>query len=470
MKTLLIRPFTDTTKGDSPPMSLMYLSSALKIRSMDVGLSDNCVDRNSMGDFSLRNKKVLKFLDLIAEDEPDLLGMTLFSGELNDIYEICKLIKREFKSLAIVLGGPHATAMPDETLAQIPECDFVVRGEGENILADLITGLSQNRSLREVRGLSFRENGRNYHCDDAEIICDLNSLPFPDRTSLIRHYRNGDYRSLAFGMPADILITSRGCPYSCHFCSKVCRDYRSRSPENVLGEIDWIIANISPRHIQVVDDSFTIEKDRCKKILSGIIERNYPCRFSVRSRANAIDPELLRLMKRAGVETIIYGLESGSPTMLKAFNKKTTVVQNIKACTMARKAGLNSIGNMLLFSPGENHKTLKETGAFIRKAGPTVAKFLVLTPLPQTKIYKDAKSNGSLVGDWKVGENAPWIKLDEFDNLAVMEKIARKMFLKTFFGPLRLLRILKSYGKSFFRSPLFSGKMIYLSMRAKIKY
>jgi radical SAM superfamily enzyme YgiQ (UPF0313 family) len=137
---------------------------------------------------------------------------------------------------------------------------------------------------------------------------------------------------------------------------------------------------------------------------------------------------------------------------------------------MARKAGLNSIGNMLLFYPGENHKTLKETGAFIRKAGPTVAKFLVLTPLPQTKIYKDAKSNGSLVGDWKVGENAPWIKLDEFDNLAVMEKIARKMFLKTFFGPLRLLRILKSYGKSFFRSPLFSGKMIYLSMRAKIKY
>jgi anaerobic magnesium-protoporphyrin IX monomethyl ester cyclase len=130
-------------------------------------------------------------------------------------------------------------------------------------------------------------------------------------------------------MPADILITSRGCPYSCHFCSKVCRDYRSRSPENVLGEIDWIIANISPRHIQVVDDSFTIEKDRCKKILSGIIERNYRCKFSVRSRANAIDPELLRLMKRAGVETIIYGLESGSPTMLKAFNKKTTVVQNI---------------------------------------------------------------------------------------------------------------------------------------------
>jgi hypothetical protein len=116
MKTLLIRPFTDTTKGDSPPMSLMYLSSALKSRSMDIRLSDNCVDRNSMGVFSLKNRNVLKFLDLIAEDEPDLLGMTLFSGELNDIYEICKLIKREFISLAVVLGGPHATAMPDETL------------------------------------------------------------------------------------------------------------------------------------------------------------------------------------------------------------------------------------------------------------------------------------------------------------------------------------------------------------------
>lgn len=470
MKTLLIRPFTDTTKGDSPPMSLMYLSSALKSRSIDVRLKDNCVDRKSMGDLSLSNKYVSKFLDLIAENVPDLLGMTLFSGELNDIYEICRLIKRNFKSVSIVLGGPHATAMPGETLTQIPECDFLVRGEGENILVDLIRHLSGEKSLREIRGLSFRENGNNYHCEDAGITRDLDTVPFPDRDSLIDHYRRGDYRSLAFGMPADIITTSRGCPFNCHFCSKVCRQYRSRSPENVLSEIDWIIANIKPQHIQVVDDSFTIEKNRCREILDGIIERDYPCRFSVRSRANAINPELLGLMKRAGVETIIYGLESGSQTMLNAFNKKTTVIQNINACTMARKAGLNSIGNMLLFYPGENRNTLKETGRFIRKAGPTVAKFLVLTPLPETRIYKEAKSDGSLVGDWKVGERPPWIKVDGFDNLADMEKIARKMFLKTFLSPMRLLRIVKSYGKSFFRSPVFSGKMIYFSMRAKIKY
>ncbi len=355
-------------------------------------------------------------------------------------------------------------------MSQFPECDFVVRGEGEHTLANLISCLSNSGPLTEVRGLSFRINGNNHHCADAGIIEDIDDLPFPDRESLIHHYKNGDYRSLAFGMPADILATSRGCPFSCHFCSKVCRKYRSRSPENVLKEIDWIITNIHPRHIQIVDDSFTIEKHRCERILTGLIDKRHPCRYSVRSRANAINPELLKMMKRAGVETIIYGLESGSQTMLDAFNKKTTVSQNIEACRAARKAGLNSIGNMLLFYPGENRETLKETDIFIRKALPTVVKYLVLTPLPETKIYHDAKNNGSLVGDWRVGEKPPWIKLDEFESLAVMEKIARRMFLKSFLNPLRLFWIIKSYGKSFFRSPVFSCVMIYLSLRAKIKY
>ncbi|UCE65923.1 MAG: cobalamin-dependent protein [Candidatus Zixiibacteriota bacterium] len=470
MKTLLVRPFTDTTKGDSPPLALMYLSSALKSKSLEVGLFDNCVNRNRLGDLSLKNRFVMRLADKIAEYKPDILGMTLFSGELNDIYDICGLIKRNFRSLAIALGGPHATAMPDETLSQFPECDFIIRGEGESSLADLIIALSNSISLMQVRGLSFRINGNNHHSPDADIINNLDDLPFPDRDSLIHHYKNGDYRSLAFGIPADILATSRGCPFSCHFCSKVCRIYRRRSPGNILKEIDWIIANIHPQHIQIVDDSFTIEKQRCERILTGIIDRNYPCRFSVRSRANAVNPELFKLMKRARVETIIYGLESGSQAMLKAFNKKTTVSQNIEACRMARNAGLKSVGNMLLFYPGENPKTLKETEIFIRKARPTVVKYLVLTPLPRTKIYYDAKNNGRLVGDWKVGEKPPWIKLDEFQNLATMEKIARRMFFKSFLNPLRLYWILKSYGKSFFRSPVFSCKMIYLSMRAKIKY
>lgn len=470
MKTLLIRPFTDTTKGDSPPLSLMYLSSSLKKRSLEADLFDNCVDRKRLGDFSPGNKYVKRILDRIDNFGPDLVGMTLFSGEIGDIYEMCKAIKRNFKSLAIVLGGPHATAMPDETLSQFSDCDFVIRGEAENSLADLMSNLSNGEQLADVRGLSFRNNGENYHSPDAEIIKNLDDIPFPDRDSVIDHYRNGDYRSLAFGMPADIVSTSRGCPFSCHFCSKVCRTYRSRSAEKVLEEIDWVINNINPQHIQIIDDSFTIERKRCEAILQGIIEKDYRCRFSVRSRANAANLDLMKLMKRAGVETIIYGLESGSQTMLDAFNKKTTVTHNLEACRMARKAGLDSIANMLLFYPGENKVTLKETEKFIKKAKPTVTKYLVITPLPETKIYYDAKNNGSMMGDWIAGEPAPWIKLDGYDDLSVMEKIARKMFLKAFFNPVVLYRVCKSYGKSFLRSPWFSMKMVYLSLKARITY
>jgi radical SAM superfamily enzyme YgiQ (UPF0313 family) len=185
MKTLLIRPFTDSTKGDSPPLSLMNLSSSLKKRSLEVDLFDNCVDRKRLGDFSINNKFVKRILDRISESGPDLVGMTLFSGEINDMFDLCQAIKRNSKSIAIVLGGPHATAMPGETLSQVADCDFVIRGEAENSLPDLITSLSNGGPLTEVRGLSFRMNGKNHHGQDAEIISNLDDVPFPDRDSLL---------------------------------------------------------------------------------------------------------------------------------------------------------------------------------------------------------------------------------------------------------------------------------------------
>lgn len=472
MRILLLRPFTDSTVGNSPPLSIMYISSYLKSKNMDVVLVDNCIDVASISNFSLNNNRIRELIDEIDRHRPQIIGMTLFSKELEKMYKLCKVFKERFEQVYIVLGGPHPTAMPQETLEQIPWCDFAVRGEGEDIMYDLINTLSNGGDLRKLKGISFRtnDNGGIFNCLDANTITNLDDIPFPDRLSLIDNYKKGKYSSILYGNPSDCIMTSRGCPLSCKFCFKIENQYRSRSAENVLLEIEWIMENIQPKSIQVMDDTFTAQRKRCSQILDALIEKKYKCNFKVRSRVNSINEELLKKMKLAGVDTIVYGLESGSQKMLDAFNKKTKVEQNIKACQLTKKAGINCLGDMILFYPGENWETLKETEEFLKKGKPTAVKFYILTPLPRTKVYEEAKKKGSLMGGWNIGDESPWIKLDDFKDISEMERIANRMFIKFMLTPKGFVWFFKSFVKALFSNPIFSLKVVLFAITKKRKY
>jgi radical SAM superfamily enzyme YgiQ (UPF0313 family) len=472
MKTLLLRPFIDSGQGTFPPVSLMYLSSYLKSKQHDVTLIDICYNILTGETFSSDRLYAKRLLADIRKANPDIIGMTLFSRELNQIAQLCSLIKREFPSVVIVLGGSHPTAMPEETLTQISGCDFVVRGEGEQVLHELIGCLSRNTSVAAIKGISFRSNGRRQIVSnaDADVISSLDSLPLPDRESLLDNYRRGVYRSLLFGSPVDNVMTSRGCAFSCNFCSKVCVRYRSLSPASVIREIDWIISAIRPSTIQFMDDAFTLENGRCEAILDMMIERKYPCKFTARSRVDAVSDGLLKKMKRAGIDTIIYGFESGSQRMLDAFNKRTTVAQNIAACVLAKKHRLNCFGHLMLFYPGETQDTLCETEAFIRRAKPTLVQIHMFTPLPKTKIYEETKQNDSLVGDWEVGGRVPWVKIDGFDSVEQMERYAKKMRKRIMLSPSRIIMSIKAFGVSLLKNPIFSLRMIFTLFTARAKY
>jgi anaerobic magnesium-protoporphyrin IX monomethyl ester cyclase len=299
---------------------------------------------------------------------------------------------------------------------------------------------------------------------------DLDTLPFPDREAVLEHYRDRTYGSFVYGAPSDLLMTSRGCPFQCRFCFKVCGQYRSRSPANVLHEIDWVMEHIRPVSIQFMDDSFTIQRQRAHAILDGLVERAYPLRIKVRSRVNAVDEALLHKMKRAGVDTIVFGLESGSQTMLDAFDKRTKVQENVAACRMARRAGLHCLGDMILFYPGETRDTLEETRRFIGVANPTAVKFYVLSPLPQTRVYEDAKADGSLVGDWAPDAETPWVRLPAFAGIEEMQAIAKRMYLGTLMRPSRALEILRAYGGSMLRNPRLATSLVLANVRKKLKY
>ncbi len=451
-------------------MSLMYLSSYLKSKYIDVKILDKCINKILIKNICKENPYIQELLQDIKNHAPDIIGMTLFSCEIKETAILCKLFKMAFNSALIVLGGPHPTAMPQETLEQIPDCDIITRGESELIFYELIQGLLKNKDLHKVKGISFRSGGKIYHCENGDIVTNLDSLPFPDRENVIQNYRNGTYGDLFYGSPLDIVMTSRGCPFQCNFCFKVCNKYRARSPENVLKEIDWVIKNIAPVNIQIMDDSFTIERSRCVEVLDALIKKNYRCNFRVRSRVNVVDDELLKKMKQAGVTTIVYGLESGSQKMLNAFNKQTTVEQNLAACEMAKRAGLNCFADIVLFYPGETKTTLKETEKFVQKAKPTAIRFHLFTPLPNTKAYNEAKKSGQLVGNWDGSGPTPWVKIDSFTGLDEMERYVKRLFIRNMVDPMRIVWLIRSFGLAFIRNPNRFIKTVFLNLFLKAKY
>lgn len=472
MKILLLRPFVDSTIGISPPLSIMYLSAFLKSKGLDVKLMDNCVDKASIGTISSGSRYIDRLYSKIEEFGPDVIGMTLFTREITDMSILCRLIKSRFKSAYIVLGGPHPTVMPKKTLEEIPECDFAVQGEGEVVLYNLVKSISGKIPFEQVKGICFRDgnSGEIFQTESEDELTNLDGIPFPDRDSLLNNYATNRYGSLIYGIPGDIIMTSRGCPHQCSFCFKVCKRYRSRSPENVMEEIRWIYKNIAPKSIQVMDDSFTIEKDRCLKILDYLIAEKFRCDFKVRSRVDIINEELLKKMKKAGVNSIVYGFESGSQSMLNGFNKRTTIEQNIRACKLTKKAGIKCFGDMILFYPGESKQTLRETEEFIRAARPTGLQFHILSPLPGTKVYSDAKRSGSLISDWGVGKETPWVKTENFQNLNEMERIARRLLIKGLLNFDLICTLIVFFAKNFYKNPIQFFKIAMYGIFKKKKY
>ena len=467
---VLVRPFLNTDSGVFEPLSLLYLSSYLKSKEIDVAVIDNPIDK-ALYNSTAGKKYVNQLVDRIIALKKAFVGISLYSSEVNEIRLLVEKIKVRQASIKIVLGGPHPSALPEETLRLIPGCDYVVRGEGEIVLYNLLKSITTNAPLEEVKGISFSDaRGNIFTTDEPDVIEDINLLPFPDRNSVMSFYKDNTYSSFLFGSPVCNVMSSRGCAFHCTFCFKVCNKYRPRSPQNVLDEIDWIMSTISPQTIQIMDDSFTTQRKRCVEILDGLIERGYSCKFRVRSRVDAVNQELLNKMKQAGVDTIVFGFESGSQKMLDNYNKRTTIKQNIKACEMALKAGINSFGDIILFYPGETEETLKMTKKFIKNANPTLLKFHVLTPLPNTQVYHDAKRNGTLVGDWDGGIDTPWIRLEEFDNLEKMEKIRIKLNLLMLLSPKRIFWLFKAFGGSIVRNPWLSLRLVCCNILRDGKY
>jgi anaerobic magnesium-protoporphyrin IX monomethyl ester cyclase len=328
------------------------------------------------------------------EDIPPLvsgaavIGLTAMTPTISTALDIARRIKQARPAVKIVMGGAHATMLPQETMTLGPEIDIIVRGEGDESVIEVMQALEGQRPLDSVAGITYRAEGKITTTADRTSPVDMDSLPFPAYHLLpLKSYRPHPPHGMY--LPFAALVTSRGCPYHCAYCSKPVfgSGFRAQSPERVVAELNYLKNKFGIREVAFYDDSFTLDKKRvhaiCDKVLGSGLKISWTCE----TRVNLVDKELLRHMRQAGCYAVAYGIESAVPEIIKTLRKDTTLEQVVAAVHHSREAGLQVIGYFMLGSPGETPDTIRQTIDFAKKLKVDFAQFSVTTPFPGTELY-----------------------------------------------------------------------------------
>ncbi len=320
------------------------------------------------------------------------MGLTATTPAIYDAYEVARMVKGINPDCRVVIGGPHVSFTARQTLRECKAMDAVIMREGEITFRELVQAWDRGLPLKRTAGLAFRCNGGIAKNPARPFIKNLDTLPFPawEKLPMEKYNMNGR----RFGM----VMTSRGCPYDCIFCSssQLCgKIWRARSPENVVSELK-LLYDSGIKEIEFMDDTFTLNNKRAEGICDAIIREGLDITWTCSSRVNTINKGLAKKLKRAGCHTVYFGIESGSQEILDMIGKGISLEQSRKAVRIARDTGLSTLGSFILGLPGETLKSISRTVRFAKGLGLGFAQFTTATPYPGTKLYTWAKSRGLL--------------------------------------------------------------------------
>jgi len=388
---LLSPPYRSAVKSvvgvSSPPLGLAYLASVLREKH-EVKIVDSNAFNYNMEDVRMELKKFY----------PDVVGITSTTPSVPQAYKVAKIAKQVRDDCLVVLGGPHVSFLPVQTLKECEYVDVVVKGEGEATIKELIEAIERRKTLKDVKGITFRKGNRIVDNPARSFIRNIDEIPFPSRDLLPMD------RYHAYGVRYATVITSRGCPFRCCFCvsSRLFGGcWRARSPENVLEEIKIIYDEYKTRNIEFMDDTFTLNQKRAEKICEGIIREGLDIAWGASSRVDTITRRLAEKMRKAGCWILFLGIESASQKILDWIGKKITIEQIRKAVKTIKRAGIEVLGSFIIGFPGETVNSVRQTISFAKKLDLDYAEFSILTPYPGTPIYEYAEKNDLLLTkDW----------------------------------------------------------------------
>lgn len=419
-KTLLVNPpntaFIQEESGNINfgkifPLGLAYIAGYLD----SLGYSVEVLDASAEG-FDHRERIDREHVRVGLSDEalrdrikkirPDMVGISnLFSMQAAEADHIAHLTKEIFPDVPVVVGGPHPSSVPEEALKN-PDIDYVVIGEGEKTMGELIEKLNKGRSLDSQKALGYRNLKGNIQINpEFNFIEDIDSIPYPayhlfDMSIYFGKMSvHGARRTNRF-IP---VITSRGCPLECTFCTahKVWgKKYRYRSPEAVVAELEFLKNEYGIKEVIFEDDNITLNKRRAEKLFDLMIERNLDLIWTVPNGIAlfTVDQQLLRKMKDSGCYKVNFAIESGSQRVLdEVIHKPMKLKRVIPLINYAKKIGLEVGAFFIIGMPGETLDEIRQTFRFIRKHGISTSNISLAVPLPGSALYEIVQKNNYFV-------------------------------------------------------------------------
>ena len=407
--------------------------------------------------------------------KPDLIVMDSSFPSLKNDIEVAEEIKKNCET-NIVLVGPPASQFPDEILSS-DGIDIVARWEYDFTVRDIAKALEENRDFKDIKGISYKENGKIIHNPNREFTTseDLDRIPFVSKVYK-KHLNIRDYYLSSSFYPEVQIFTGRGCPYLCTFCSwtqtLMGRKYRVRSISNVLDELEWIQENLPEvKEVFFEDDTFTINKKRVLEFCREYRKRGLDITWACNARAD-LDYETMKEMRRANCRLLIVGYESGSDEILRNIKKGITVEQIRRFAKDARRAGLLVHGDFIIGLPGETKETIELTRKLIKETKPDILQVSVASPFPGTEFYKWCEENGYLLindpneyldgqGHQKAIISYPWLTAEEI--VQKVDSILREYYLSLGYVPVALKQVFRRRG-------IEEAKRLYHSAKMFMRY
>lgn len=411
MKTLLISPpyplFGGETKFASPPLGLAYIAAVLEEAGEEVDVLD-CVVEDYDNEY-VNDRGLLIYgldtdaiLERIAAYKPDIIGIScLFSTVDLTVNDLADTIREIHPSIKIVLGGTHATVMAED-LVRRDSIDFVVIGEGEQAFLELVEHLSGKRDLEDVNNLTWFK-GDEIQSTPQRFIDDIDKLPLPARHLLDMegYMRIGRMQGVTRpGLRATTLITSRGCPADCVFCSIHTvwgKAYRGHSPEYVMRELIELKEKYKIEHVLFEDDNLTFDRARAATIFDAMVEKKLNMSWTTPNGVAmwVLNAELLAKMKRAGCHQLFLAFESGvSDTLVHIVKKPLRLDKAQEIATECRKLGIRTQAFFVLGFPGETKDLMQQSMKFAENLDVDQISVAVATPYPGTPLYADCVEKG----------------------------------------------------------------------------
>lgn len=396
MDILLVRP-PDITKKDfycTPYMGLGYLATALRKKGYSVKILHCIKERMGLGDFK----------SYINNIKPSVIGFTGVSYDIGSIRESIRIVKDIDKDIPVVIGGAHVSAVPEAAMQDdFQDADYAFRGESEIGLPMLMDFISKKSSvdLGEIPGLVWKDNGQ-IRINNQVFYENVDELGLPAWDLMDpREYEASPFHGFAKGFPLAPMISARGCPFPCTFCStkhQMGQKVRHRGVSLILEEMKLLINEYGVKEIQFLDDCFSVNKDKVMQICQGILDEgikiNWQCPNGL--RVDTIDEEMLRIMKKAGCYHFSVGIESTNPAILRKMKKNITLELVEEKIAIAKKVGIKVTGFFILGFPGETKEDIKRTINYARRIPIDKVLFSNFWPSPGTEIYENLRQEGKI--------------------------------------------------------------------------